>query len=74
MTEAEDEFLKTVGRRWKKLREDRDLSINQAAKGSGLSRPTIKGMEEGTKDWLLTSMGRLCIFYNIAPSTLLEGL
>jgi predicted transcriptional regulator len=74
MTQAEDDFLKAVGRRWKKLREDRDLSINQVAIGSGLSRPTIKGMEEGTKDWLLTSMGRLCIFYDIAPSTLLEGL
>jgi len=73
MTQSEDDFLKEIGRRFKKLRKDRKLTIVQVATGAKLSRNTIKAMEEGRTDFLLSSMGRVCRFYNIAPSELVKG-
>lgn len=73
MTQAEDDFLKEIGRRFKKLRTDHKLTMNEVARGAGLSRNTISGIEQGTTNFLLSSMGRLCRFYNIAPTEVVRG-
>jgi transcriptional regulator with XRE-family HTH domain len=65
---------KEIGRRFTQLRDARKLTIAQVARESKISRDTIKGIEQGTTEWLITTMINLCRYYNQLPSEFLKGL
>jgi|GEM_PF-5077718 transcriptional regulator with XRE-family HTH domain len=69
-----DEMRTAIGLKLKNIREDRKLTIAQVVREAGVSRYILKGIEEGTIDWLLTSFGRLCIYYNVSPQSMFDGL
>lgn len=56
------------------LRSERGLSLDQAAKLSGVSRATLSRAERGETSPTASVLGRLCATYGITFSALLGGL
>ena len=58
----------------KKLRLKKELSIARVAREAKISPKTIKCMEEGTKDYRIVTLDRLCKYYEVTVYSILEDL
>lgn len=62
-----------VGRRLRKLRQVRDLKLQDLAKGTGLSASFLSMVENGKSDITLAKLQRIVQFYGITIGSLLDG-
>ena len=67
-------FFKVVGARLRRLRLKKGLSIAKVAQEAKISSKTIKYMEEGTKDYRILTLDRICKYYGTTVYNLLEDL
>lgn len=67
LTEATDpEILEELGRRLRRLRAGRDLTMEEAAQDAGLSAKTVSRAERGENPTLLTVLRLLRVYGRVA--------
>lgn len=63
---TDPEILQTLGRRLRRLRRSRDLTMEEAAAAAGLSSKTVSRAEQGENPTLLTVLRLLRVYGRIA--------
>lgn len=69
--EAEDSISQRLATRMESLRRQRNLSLDEAAAASGISRATISRLERGQTSPTASQLGRICTAYQVTMSGLL---
>ena len=69
--EEEDLVSRRLATRMESLRRQRNLSLDEAAAASGISRATISRLERGQTSPTASQLGRICTAYQVTMSGLL---
>lgn len=65
----------TFGERVRQLREERDLSLRELAKRTGMTNATISQIETGRRtNATLATVARFALAFGLTPAELLEGV
>jgi len=71
--DTESPFLRKVGARVKRLRDERGLSQQQLAARSGVNRVYLSGIERGIRNFTILHLTKIARALKVTPGSILDN-